>query len=239
MVRLAFAFCSSYTFLADLNQRHALKGGPLASTKWYPYSPAEVSKMNTDVAGRVRNVQLPISKPLLPLFEAIINSIHAIEDAKTRDGRIEIEIFRSAENLFAESDRSYAEISGFSVRDNGIGFDEQNFEAFTTSDTTYKASRGGKGIGRFMWLAAFGHAEIESIFRLNGRMKCRTFTFCAQGTGIESAACIDSPDGKPATVVRLLGFKEKYRRNAQNDLKQLLPSLLKSFWSISSARRVQ
>lgn len=109
--------------------------------------------MQTDVAGRVRNVQLPASKPLLPLFEAIVNSIHAIEDTGKRDGRIEVEVLRSG-GLFGQADHQNADIAGFSVIDNGIGFDDQNFDAFTTSDTTYKASRGGKGIGRFMWLTA-------------------------------------------------------------------------------------
>jgi signal transduction histidine kinase len=137
--------------------------------------------MNIDVAGRVRNVQLPATKPLLPLFEAVINSIHAVEDAQERNGRIEVEVFRTVESSLPHLERPYADVTGFSVRDNGVGFDEQNFEAFVTSDTTYKASRGGKGIGRFMWLAAFEHTEIESVFRSNGQMKRRRFTFCARG----------------------------------------------------------
>ncbi len=47
--------------------------------------------MQTDIQGRVRNVSLPVSKPLLPLYEAIVNSIQAIEDlGETRNGRIDI-----------------------------------------------------------------------------------------------------------------------------------------------------
>jgi len=187
--------------------------------------------MNTDVAGRVRNVQLPTSKPLLPLFEAVINSIHAIEDAdaNAKDGRIEVEVFRNTESLFADSDRSHAEISGFLVKDNGIGFDDQNFEAFITSDTTYKASRGGKGIGRFMWLAAFDHAEIESIFRQNGQTKCRRFRFCARDTGIDGATYIDAPNREPETVVRLLGFKEKYQTQCPKRLETIAAFIVEEF----------
>jgi signal transduction histidine kinase len=108
--------------------------------------------MNTDVAGRVRNVQLPTTKPLLPLFEAIINSIHAIEDAHESNGRIDVEVFRDPKSLFLDSDRSQADIIGFQVKDNGIGFDDPNFEAFTTADTTYKVNRGGKGsVGSCGW----------------------------------------------------------------------------------------
>jgi hypothetical protein len=69
--------------------------------------------MYTDVAGRVRNVQPPTSKPLLALFEAIINSIQAIEDTQRSDGRIEVEILRGP-SLF-DSDHMPGEIIGFVV----------------------------------------------------------------------------------------------------------------------------
>jgi hypothetical protein len=146
--------------------------------------------MNTDVAGRVRNVQLPASKPLLPLFEAIINSIQAIEDAKEKNGKIEIEVVRADQELIKDAEHSQAEISSFAVKDNGIGFDENNFDAFSTSDTTYKANRGGKGIGRFMWLAAFELVAIDSVFHDNGSVKRRRFTFCPRGSGIEKSSCV-------------------------------------------------
>jgi hypothetical protein len=185
--------------------------------------------MNTDVAGRVRNVQLPLSKPLLPLFEAIINSIHAIEDAKENNGRIEVEVLRSAGDLFAESDRSHAEINGFLVRDNGIGFEDENFEAFTTSDTTFKANRGGKGIGRFMWLAAFESAHIESVFQSNGVKKCRRFSFCPRGTGIEGATCSVEGERERETVIRLMGFKEKYRKQCPKRLDTIAAFIIEEF----------
>lgn len=36
----------------------------------------------TNLPGRIRNTNLPKSHALLPLFEAVVNSIHAIEDAQ-------------------------------------------------------------------------------------------------------------------------------------------------------------
>ena len=122
------------------------------------------------------------------------------------------------------------------MKDNGIGFDGQNFEAFSTSDTTYKAARGGKGIGRFMWLAAFDHAEIESVFRSDAQMKCRRFTFNPRGTGIESATCIEAPNREPMTICACRGLRRNTKLSAQNACKQSLPSLWKNFWSISLAR---
>lgn len=185
--------------------------------------------MNTDVAGRVRNVQLPATKPLLPLFEAIINSIHGIEDAAEGHGRIEIEVFRNAQTLLLDSDRSQAEISGFLVRDNGIGFNEQNFQAFTTADTTYKVNRGGKGIGRFMWLAAFEQAEVDSVFKANGSTQRRRFTFCTRGTGIENASCVSAANDERTTTVRLVGLKEKCQRQCPKRLETIAAFIVEEF----------
>ena len=115
------------------------------------------------------------------------------------------------------------------MKDNGIGFDGQNFEAFSTSDTTYKAARGGKGIGRFMWLAAFDHAEIQSVFRSDAQMKCRRFTFNPRGTGIESATCIEAPNREPMTIVRLSGFKEKYQAQCPKRLQTIAAFIVEEF----------
>ena len=37
--------------------------------------------MQVDIVGRIRNLQLPVTQPLIPLFECLVNSIEAIEDA--------------------------------------------------------------------------------------------------------------------------------------------------------------
>jgi hypothetical protein len=53
-------------------------------------------KMQTNLAGRLRNTSLPVTSGLLPLFEAIVNSIHGIEESGTTSdhGKITIEILR-------------------------------------------------------------------------------------------------------------------------------------------------
>lgn len=45
----------------------------------------------TNLQGRLRNTSLPASSGMLPVYEAVSNAIHAIEDANIplRDGRIE------------------------------------------------------------------------------------------------------------------------------------------------------
>lgn len=54
-------------------------------------------KLETNLLGRLHNTPLPVTCGLLPLFEAIVNSIHAIEDrSSVAEGKIKIEIMRKA-----------------------------------------------------------------------------------------------------------------------------------------------
>jgi hypothetical protein len=94
--------------------------------------------MRTDIVGRVRNTVLPASKPLLPLYEAVVNSIQAIQDARRDDGLITVDLIRDDKHLFAEVEPSLGDITGFEITDNGVGFNDENYHAFETSDTTYK-----------------------------------------------------------------------------------------------------
>jgi hypothetical protein len=177
--------------------------------------------MQANVIGRVRNTRLPKSQALLPLFEAIVNSIEAIEDrhGEPNDGQIQIRILRRATlGLPGEGDdpRAHDPIHGFEITDDGVGFDDADFQAFDEADTQYKAHRGGKGIGRFIWLAAFDHVEVDSSFQAADRLAQRTFVFSlASVEGVSSHRLNLSSDvQKQRTIVRLLGFKEEYERAA-------------------------
>lgn len=54
-----------------------------------------------NIRGRVKNFNLPKNQPLIPLFEAIVNSIHAIEERNVADknfkGKIVIKIIRDGQ----------------------------------------------------------------------------------------------------------------------------------------------
>ena len=53
--------------------------------------------ITTNLPGRLRNTSLPRSHGLLPVFEAVVNSVHAIEEAQvsSEDGRIRVMIERA------------------------------------------------------------------------------------------------------------------------------------------------
>jgi hypothetical protein len=113
--------------------------------------------MHIDLKGRISNTKLPYTGCLMPLFEAIVNSIHAIEDVGGR-GTIHVTIERDQTRRSLKVDNAALAVNpirNFIVQDDGVGFTDENLEAFLTSDTRQKASRGGKGVGRFLMAEGF------------------------------------------------------------------------------------
>ena len=145
-----------------------------------------MADLKTSLSGRLRNTSLPKTSALFPLFEAIVNSIHAIDERVEQDGstslddcRITITIIRSPQSSFDTTKK--AEIIGFKVIDNGSGFNENNFNSFLTLDSEYKASKGCKGIGRLLWLKAFGSVAVDSYYLEDGTPHHRSFVFTREG----------------------------------------------------------
>ena len=54
--------------------------------------------IRTNIRNLVRQTQLPKWKPFLPLFEAVMNSVQAIRDAKRKQGQGWIRIVIEREN---------------------------------------------------------------------------------------------------------------------------------------------
>ncbi len=176
--------------------------------------------MIIDLPGKIANTKLPYSNCLFPLFEAIINAIHAIQDRQKDQkagGRIDITIDRSPQQTLIATSAA-PEIIGFTIVDDGIGFTDRNYQSFRTSDSTYKRERGGKGLGRMLWLKAFTRAEIESVFQQNDKQWTRTFGFALTQAGVvkhtKKEAEKDAPKVPKETTVRLLGYKKPYQHAA-------------------------
>src|SRR5690349_16172329 len=107
-----------------------------------------MTEMRGDIVNRVRRLPKPstATEALQPLFEAVSNAMHAIEDRyddkAIREGRIDITI----SNLKTPSSIEIV------ISDNGIGINDDRFKAFATADTDFKLQKGGKGVGRLLWL---------------------------------------------------------------------------------------
>lgn len=176
--------------------------------------------MRIDIKGKINEKRLPYSNTLLPLFEAIVNSIQAIEeDSSTETGVIEIDIIRSTQKtLELPENEVLPEIIDFVIKDNGIGFNEDNYDSFNYAHSTYKYDKGGKGVGRFTWLRAFRKAEIESRYKENGQWNLRKFQFEPTKKGIENHS-LDKVNSTQEryTIVALRGLKSDYRKWCNNN----------------------
>ena len=192
--------------------------------------------MQTNLRGRLRNTSLPGSHGLLPLFETVVNSIHALEEAgvPTDDSCISVEIIRSGQQEMAFDNMDAAvgrapekAIEGFKVTDNGPGFNQVNMASFMTLDSEYKAEKGGRGVGRLLWLKAFQSVEVASAYRdEDGDLKYRRFLFTAERGVEDIVATGDSPGPKRSTSVYLNGFKQEYRDRAAKTAAKIAESLL-------------
>jgi hypothetical protein len=170
-------------------------------------------KIGIDLRGRVNRLKLAERNMLLPVFEAIVNSIHAVEDAKIPKGKIEVELIRSPQVSLEINEQLSPEIIGFKISDNGIGFNEVNYESFKREYSTHKLERGGLGIGRFTWLKAFTNVKIESIYKEVDDFCKRSFWFnISTPDGIEKPKLeSDFPDKNRKTTINLIGYKDPYK----------------------------
>lgn len=189
--------------------------------------------MESPLEGRLRNTDLPYSKGLMPLYEAVVNSIQSIEELDSTVGKgldnynISVEIVRSSqiEMELAGGKQPVADISDFLIVDDGIGFTDDNLGSFKTLDSLHKVDKGCRGIGRLLWLKAFTQVQISSNFTNEGKILNRKFKFNIQEeiSGPEEASEVDEP---ASTKVRLCGFKSKYANNAPKTLESIASGLL-------------
>jgi hypothetical protein len=187
--------------------------------------------LRTNLRGQIRQTQLPKWKALLPLFEAVMNSFQAIQDAESadRDHRITIVVERR-DDLF---DIELPPIAGFEVTDTGVGFDDDNFDSFNTAYSEHKFDRGGKGLGRFMWLKAFDQVSIKSTFLAQDSDEApaywrRDFRF-GFDYDPDKVATSRTDRGPAGTTVRLSGFKSPYREECPASLDTLALRLAEHF----------
>ncbi len=181
---------------------------------------SQAHQIRMDLAGRLRNTKVAVQDAFLPLFEAVVNSIHSTEDRYGADvankGRVEVHVHRVMQlPISGAVGRPPTElIQSFTVVDNGQGFTDSNLASFETADSTAKLARGGKGIGRLTWLVVFHRAEIESTFlNTEGRNLYRSFSFSPSTKGIsdyQERDVVGGGDEATETRIRLLGVRDTY-----------------------------
>lgn len=187
--------------------------------------------LSTNLPGRLRNTHLPYMHCMLPVFEAVVNSIHAVSDLGSgKKGCVELRIIREPQQSLPldKPRRGVApieNIADFEVVDNGAGFNDANMQSFKTLDSDYKANIGGRGVGRLLWLKAFERAAIHSCYvDVNGTTRTRDFQFTPSDDLGEPKAVPATGDAK--TSVRLVSFKSEYRERAPKGAQAIANALL-------------
>ncbi len=192
----------------------------------------------SNIANKVRNTRLPRTKPLMPLFEVVSNSIHSIEDSiskgilEKRKGKITILCIRNGkeETLQELPEIDKYPIHSFEITDNGVGLNEENLTAFIEADTDHKLDIGGKGIGRFVCLKAFRMMKVSSQF-LNeeGDTKTISFDFKATKEGFDNFSKPQLNGSTFGTKVRLVEYKPEYQKNLDFDLHSIAREVIAHF----------
>lgn len=106
-----------------------------------------------------------------PLFEAVSNSIHSTQD------RFKDKVATGGKIIVTLTMEGRQAPERIIVEDNGVGLDGKNYDAFTTTDTDNKIARGGKGVGRLLWLDCFEEISVKSTSFEDGTEKQRSFRF--------------------------------------------------------------
>lgn len=133
-----------------------------------------MTSLRPNLVKRIERLPKPtnVTGAMQPLFEAISNAIHSTQDRYGKrvaaEGRVVVTV-----NTNRHKDNVWA-----TVEDNGYGLTEKNWEAFTTTDTDNKIDKGGKGVGRLIWLDCFQDISISSVHvNPEGEKHRRSFKF--------------------------------------------------------------
>ncbi len=98
------------------------------------------------------NMDIPF---LQPIFETIVNSLEAGAD------KIDVVIEEDPQILTHEN-AVPKKVVGFSITDNGYGFNSENRKSFIEYLSPAKIEYGCKGVGHFTWLKVYEDIQIES-----------------------------------------------------------------------------
>ena len=168
--------------------------------------------MKANLKGLVQRLKLENGKGMMPLYEAISNSMDAIIEAGKAGltGRIDIRLI-PLQDLGTNGVESRLVVDGVEVSDNGIGLDDGHLSDFREAHTVSKLKAGGKGVGRFTYLKVFEEVRVVSVFGKNDQNLRREFPFEFADedlTKADAAMPVELPTG---TTVTMTGMASQYR----------------------------
>lgn len=161
-----------------------------------------------------------------PIVEAIVNSIHAIDEKGIDNGEIIITLKRDKQRSLELDEERMPSVCGIEIFDNGIGFNENNKKSFNKIYTDKKISIGGKGFGRFSFLKCFENVKVESIYKTGKQCFNRKFNFVIGDDIIKDEVRKEIPENESETTICLENIKIEYKFNLDKQLKTIARKLL-------------
>ena len=172
----------------------------------------------------------------MPMFEAISNSIDAIEEH--RDGysghSICIRLIAAHDLAYQGGDEALV-LDGFDISDDGVGFDDGNLASFQEAHTLSKVKVGGKGIGRFTFLKVFSNVHIRSVFQRQGETLLREFDFSVADE-LKGADKVTPVKERRGTALSMRGMESKFKGGWPHDPAAIAERILAHFLIRFAAR---
>lgn len=139
-----------------------------------------------------------------PLVEVIVNAIQAIEVKPAITGKVTVTVMRSSQN---ELNGKIPTVVSFLVKDNGVGFDDENRDSFDTLYSDFKIGQGGKGFGRFTCLKYFSDLKVKSVYQSGDSIKQRSFSMGKGKDIIVGEKVENSDESETGSEISLLNVK--------------------------------
>jgi hypothetical protein len=138
------------------------------------------------------------------VIELIVNAIQAIRAGRSTGGKITVTIIRDGQEDLLDR---LAPVDGFTVEDDGVGFDTDNRESFDTLYSGLKAQEGGKGFGRFTCLKYFERFAVESVFWDGDQLRSRSFSMGANDDIIIDEVVGETHEPETGSKVTIAGSR--------------------------------
>lgn len=173
--------------------------------------------MKTNIKGLIDRLDLPPTKAMMPLFEAISNSIDAISEHNDSILNHSIRIrLVGIEDLAHQAGDTTIIYDGFDIIDDGIGFNDSNMASFNEAYTLSKIKLGGKGVGRFTFLKVFSNVHIRSVFKRHNESYLREFDFSIadEWKGANDTKPASEPEG---SMISMRGMNQEFKNGWPHD----------------------
>lgn len=113
-----------------------------------------------------------------PIEEAIVNSVHAIQEkGNIQDGKISVKFIRGPKYTDESGKQTSSHVIWVEVEDNWIGFTDENKKSFETVFSKYKNRVWGIGFWRISYLKFFNIVKIISFYEQGERSYERSWDF--------------------------------------------------------------